>query len=208
MADFSVVSHPQRPQIDAMILGGLSLREIAKSVSPAVSPAALHRYKTAAKREIAKQRGDTVTSSAAKSINITDIAVPPQAEQRGSPASFIPPQATRSPLIERAEKLYARIDKAMDQGELAVRTVMDDDTQELVAVGHDLRVLPPLFREANNGLRLIGELTGELNQAAAQAASITINIVQNVGDAKQSAYDLEIKAEPQEIGQEIAQNQV
>lgn len=194
MADSSIVSHPQRVQIDAMILGGLSLRKIAQSVSPAVSPAALFRYKTG---ETPKQRRETAETTIVKLNTISSLKTSGTAEQCATIPPSDTPQARPRPLLERAEKLYQRIDKAMDAGETAVTVDKDGNT-----VGADLRVLPPLFREANNSLRLLGELTGELNQAAAQAASITINIVQSAPEPTSTAYDLEVTAQPLEIASE------
>lgn len=205
MPDNSVVTHPQRERIDAMILGGLSLRKIAEAVTPAVSYKAVHRYKNAAKHPkttvtVAQETVTSVTPNA-KSNVITGLDCDGEASQTGkiplSSRSDAPTSPTRTPLLERAEKLAARIEKAMDVGESAVRVVFNDDNKSLEAVGADLRVLPPLFREANNSLRLLGELTGELNHASSQTSSITINIVQHSESAAPVSrpFDLEVSGE-------------
>lgn len=192
MADFAVESHPQRPQIDAMLLSGISLTRIASAVTPNVTPMSLSRYKRAG-------RVMPLTTPEGKSNIVNSFLRNAGTDECASIPALPAPHATRTPLLERAEKLHQRIEKAMDAGESAVR-VVETETGP-AAVGADLRVLPPLFREANNSLRLLGELTGELNQASAQAASITINIVAAPA-AVSSPFDLEVQAEPVEIGTE------
>ena len=192
MAELTVVSHPQRERIDAMILGGLSLRKIAEAVSPPVSRAALHRYKTA---ETAGRRRETTETVTAKAISISDL----QTGQQPRQGDTIPPKP--STLRALVDRLADRQERALDRAEAAVRVVEKDG--QLLPVGEDLKVLAPMFRERLNCIRTLGELTGELNQAAALSPNITINIVASTAaPAASQPYDLELEAT-----EEIATNE-
>ena len=186
MADFAVESHPQRLHIDAMLLSGLTLKKISESVTPPVTPMSLSRYKRA-------QLQSRVTPKDPKSVIISEISANAVSSE---PASIPAQPSTLRALVDR---LADRQERALDRAEAAVKTV--EVNGELRPVGDDLKVLAPMFRERLNSIRLLGELTGELNQASAQAASITINIVASPAAAS-SPYDLEVTAEPMEIGVE------
>jgi hypothetical protein len=61
---------------------------------------------------------------------------------------------------QRLEKLHARVDKALERAEVAVRVV--NQGGRLVAAGADLAPLAPLLSVAHKNLEMLGWATGEL----------------------------------------------
>jgi hypothetical protein len=149
----------------------------------------LQRYKTI-------QMFPAVTPGAPNSISIEDLARNAGADTGVSISPSLPPGAP-TPLRVRVEKLHSRIETALDAAANAVRVVADKDTGELAAVGQDLKVLAPLFREATNSLRMQGELSGELN---APQVNVNISIVTQAAPSAHQPYDLEIVPGDGDIG--------
>ena len=188
MPEFVVQNHPQRQQIIELLARGVPPRTIAATVSPTVSFSAIQRFK----------RASLPPQPIAKPINISEIRETTQALEAGT----IPPPEATPTLRGLVDKLSARQERALDRAENAVRVVDTDDG--LKPVGEDLKILAPMFKARIDSLRLLGELTGELNQANSASPNITINIVAQSAPAPAAAsqpYDLEI-APTDEIGSE------
>ncbi len=179
----SILDHPERLKIDAMLLSRVPLRTIADAVTPKVSPMSLQRYKTI-------QMFPSVTPGAPNSISIEDLARNAGADTPRTISPSLPPAtAAPTPLRQRVEKIYTRLEKALDTG-------------EAVADGEDkvggLRALAPLFRAATDNLRMQGELTGELNNAP--QVNVNISIVTQAAPAAHRPYDMEIVPGDGDIG--------
>ena len=117
----------------------------------------------------------------------------PAAPQQLQPAT-ISPSPTLSPLRERVEKLYSKIEKAVDAGESAI----DSDQAAGEGSVNGLKAIAPLFKAATQHLRLVGELTGELT--AAPSTVVNISIVTQAAPAAHRPYDLEIVPGDGDIG--------
>lgn len=160
----TIVNHPEKFKIDAMLLAGISLRTIAASVSPPVSFHTIGRYNHA--RRIIEAIDEKLKPKANPNI-IRGLGAAKMPETHGTISLL------SAPLRAQVNHLGERMERALDRAETAVKTVeLPDGT--LVAAGDDLKILAPLFRERTNNLRMLGELTGELTQSSAPNLSIVI----------------------------------
>lgn len=75
---------------------------------------------------------------------------------------------------DRLEKLWEKTENAIERAETAVRTVVDPDTGQLVAVGPDVAAIAPILNQAHKNVHMLGVATGEIEQVA---ANIAIQIV-------------------------------
>jgi len=85
-----------------------------------------------------------------------------------------------SPVRDRLEKLWQRIDTSLDRAETAVRTVTDKASGEQVVVGEDLGVMAPLLNQAHKNVEIFGKLTGELKDQSDTQVAIQIVYPQQV----------------------------
>lgn len=165
-----------------MIAGGLPVRKIAESVSPAIHFTQIQRYKQ-------QQMRPAPATKPANPITVNAI----QRSATTATPETISPSPARSPLRDRVEKVYQRIERALDTSEAAT----DAATDAAEAV-NSLKAIAPLFKAATAHLRLEGELTGELT--AAPSTVVNISIVTQAAPAAHQPYDLEIVPGDGDIG--------
>lgn len=79
-----------------------------------------------------------------------------------------------SPFMERHEFLWGKVTQGIEKAENAVRVVTDRETGQLMSVGPDVGVLAPLLNQAHKNLELLGQVTGELQQAPQAQTNIMI----------------------------------
>ena len=178
MAISRVESHPQREYIDAMIVGGLSLRKIGTSVSPPVSTMTLQRYvkvaalahaRTKANIEVVKNQEVAVVPSETVQNGTKNASVSPAVPLVGEGKEVMRPSSLR----DRQEALGRRIERALDRAEKAVDVTKDKDGN-IVHVADSLRPLAPLMREAHRNIELQGAISGELAHATQQTVAVQI----------------------------------
>jgi hypothetical protein len=84
--------------------------------------------------------------------------------------------AGTSVVRERIHHLFGDIEETINRAKAAVQ-VVSDGNGELVPIGDDLKVLAPLFAQANKNIELLAKVTGEIVRAEHRPAQLTVNIV-------------------------------
>ena len=176
-----IETHPQRKAIIDRILAGMPVRAVCNGLVPPVSPMSVQRYKANVVKPVLARatednrlvRSDLTTKKAPEPLE-SDTAVV-QAVQ-GIIAEAAPLSLVRS----RMAKVGARLDRVLDRAETAVRTVRDEDGNE-VPIGPDLAVLAPLINQEHKHIELWGRISGELEHT--NQPTINIQVVQCNGDA-------------------------
>lgn len=156
----TVATHPNKSQIVKMILDNVPFHEIALAITPPVSQFAIRRFRDSSPDLIKLSKPTlptTVTGLDGKQVALEKYV------------------ASAPPSIRaRQAKLAKLIDETLDRAKKAQRMARDPETGEMVAVGSDLKVMAPLIREADRNIRLEGEITGELANAAAPTLAVQI----------------------------------
>jgi hypothetical protein len=163
---FLVDSYPEKQKIVDGILAGKSVRAVAKSVVPPIQFNAIQRYKTNVVIPML-QRAEKISATMHP---VVPLSADPVALQGAREA--IQDAPTVSLFRHRLEKLYRRVDRALDRAETAVRVIEKDG--KLVAAGADLGPIAPLLSAAHRNLEMLGRATGELEPAGSASMSIQI----------------------------------
>lgn len=152
----SVELHPQRKQIERDILAGIGYREIAKRVSPPVSPATLQRYGAKMlKPALEKRRADLIKqvsrSVAEKADGVAPELIRSETEQRLSAQPFVRQ-------LQAKYDRYGRWFKGAEEKE-------------------DWRALAALDGAETRTIELDARLHGALDTASQNAQTINIAVV-------------------------------
>lgn len=156
----AVESHPQRQKIIDGILSGMSVRKVAASISPALDFNVIQRYKHSVVKPVLLRK-----LSENKSVN---------AVSRDATQMAIRAEVVQSPVRDRVEKLWSRIERGLDKA-------------EDLPGGAISPFLAPLLSQAHKNVELQGTLSGELQQAG--STNIQVQLV--VSTAANQAADFD-----------------
>jgi hypothetical protein len=196
-----ISTHPQLQRMITSFLAGSPAREIARWSSPKVGHVSISRYmaarvtpalrnaanllsvdppRTAPDRAVRamhnRERKPRITNRQREQKQVEQGQVEQQKQAEQQVERLAVEALVAAPVLslfrQRLETLHARVDKALDRAESAVRVV--NQGGKLVAAGVDLGPLAPLLSVAHKNLEMLGRTTGELEQQSIGSLSIQI----------------------------------
>ena len=197
-----ISTHPQLQRMIESFLAGIPAREIARWSSPKVGHVSISRYMAArvtpalrnaanllsvdpprtapvrvvpAKRDRGRKPRVSNQQTEQQLVEQGQVEQQKQAEQQVERLAVeaLVAAPVFSLFRQRLETLHARVDKALERAESAVRVV--NQGGKLVAAGADLSPIAPLLSVAHKNLEMLGRMTGEREQQS--GASLSIQIV-------------------------------